>query len=81
MMGGGMGGFMMGSPEIMGTMMSLRGEMMSLMGQMMQKYGASMWQATPDIQKQMQKGILERMGEVFSKRGLALKKRAESLGK
>ena len=81
MMGGGMRGFMTGSPEIVGAMMSLRGEMMSLMGQMMQKYGASMWQPTPDMRKQMQKEMLERTGEVFSGQGSALKKRADSVGK
>jgi len=79
-MGPGMMG-MMGSPEIMGSMMSIRGEMMSFMGQMMHKYGIAMWQMTPEVQQQMNKEMLEGMGEILTKHGAALKERAKAVGK
>lgn len=53
MMGPGTMGPMMGSPEIMGTMMSNHGEIMSLMGEMMQKYGGAMGQMTPELRQKM----------------------------
>ena len=71
---------MMGSPEIMGSMMSIRGEMMSLMGQMMHKYGIAR-QMTPEVQQQMNKEMLEGMGEILTKHGAALKERAKAVGK
>ncbi len=79
-MGSGMGmmGGMMGSPEIMGTMMSIRGEMMILMGQMMQKYGGQM---TPELWQKNKEGMLERMGEILTRHGTALKERAKAAGK
>lgn len=86
-MGPGMGmmgpmmGPMMGSPEIMGTMMSIHGETMSLMGQMMQKYGNPTGQASPEAQRQMQKEMLERMGEILTRHGAALKERAKAAAK
>jgi hypothetical protein len=79
MMGQGMG--MMGpmdSPMIMGTMMSIHGEVMSLTGDMMQKYGGQMGQATPEVRQQMQRDIMERMGEILIKHGTALKEQASS---
>jgi len=72
---------MMGSPEIMGSMMSIRGGMMSLMGQMMQRYGNALWQITPELQQKMNKEILKGMGEILTKHGAALKERAEAVGK
>lgn len=81
MMGGGMWGSMLGSPEIMGTMLSLRGEMMSLMGRVLQRYGAAMWQMTPDVQRAVQRELLEGMGDILARQGSALKKSAAALGK
>jgi len=58
MMGQGMGmmeqgmgqmGPVIGSPEIMGAMMSVHAEIMSGMGQMMQKYGNAIGQASPEL--------------------------------
>ena len=82
-MGRGMGmmGSMMGSPELMGTMMSIHGEVQTLMGQMMQKYGRAMETMTPELQQQMQKEMMERMGEILTKHGAALKERAKASGK
>lgn len=82
-MGRGMGmmGPMIGSPEIMGTMMSIHGEVMSLMGQMMQKYGRAMETMTPELQQQVQKEMLERMGDILAKHGTALRERAKAGGK
>ena len=80
MMGPGMMG-MMGSPEIMGSMMSIRGEMMSVMGQMMQRYGNAIWQITPEVQQKMQKEMMERLGEILTKYGTSLKERAKAVGK
>ena len=82
-MGRGMGmmGSMMGSPEIMGTMMSIHGEVQTLMGQMMQKYGRAMETMTPELQQQMQKDMMERMGDILTKHGAALKERAKAAGK
>lgn len=81
MMGGGMWGSVLGSPEIMGTMLSLRGEMMSLMGRVLQKYGAAMWQMTPDVRRAVQREVLEGMGEILARQGSALKKSAAAIGK
>jgi hypothetical protein len=78
MMGSGMMG-MMGSPEIMGSMMSIQGEMMSLMGQMMQRYGNAIWQMSPEDQQKMNREMLEGMGEILTKHGAALKGRAKSI--
>jgi hypothetical protein len=82
-MGGGMGmmGPMMGSPEIMGTMMSIHGDIMSLTGEMMQKYGATKGQMTPELRQQMNREMLEQMGEILTKHGNVLKQRAKSAGK
>ena len=80
MMGPGMGP-MMSSPEIMGTMMSIHGEIMSLMGKMMQKYGHTMGQMTPELRQQMQQEMLNRMGEILTKSGMALKEKAKAAGK
>jgi len=86
-MGPGMGmmgqmmGPMMGSPEVMGTMMSIHGEIQTLMGQMMQKYGRAMETMTPELQQQMQKEMMERMGDILTKQGAALKERAKAGGK
>jgi len=77
----GMMGPMMNSPEIMGTMMSIHGEVMSLMGQMMQKYGRAMETMTPELQQQMRKEMLERMADILTKQGAALKERAKAPGK
>ena len=83
MMGEGMGmmGPMMNSPEIMGTMMSIHGEIQTLMGQMMQKYGRAMETMTPELHQQMQKEMMERMGDILTKQGAALKERAKAGGK
>jgi len=78
MMGPGMG--MMGSPEIMGSMMSIRGEMMNLMGQMMQRYENALGQIAPELQQKMNKEMLEWMGEILTKHGAALKERAKAIG-
>jgi len=78
MVGPGMG--MMGSPEIMESMMSIGGEMMGLMGRMMRRYGNALWQMTPEVQQQMNKEMLEGMGEVLTKQGAALKERAKAIG-
>ncbi len=81
-MGGqGMMGPMMGSPQMMGTMMSMRGEMMSLMGEMMQKYGGAMGQMTPELRQKMHQDMMGRMGEILIKHGRALKERAKAAGK
>lgn len=80
-MGMGMMGPMMGSPEIMGTMISIHGEIQSVMGQMMQKYGRAMESATPELPQQMQKEMMERIGEILTKHGAALKERAKAAGK
>jgi len=82
-MGRGMGmmGPMMNSPEIMGTMMSIHGEIQTLMGQMMQKYGRAMETMTPELQQQMQKEMMERMGDILTKQGAGLKERAKAAGK
>lgn len=76
--GTGMMGPMMGSPEIMGTMMSIHGEIMTLMGEMMREHGpAMMGEMTPELRQQM----LERMGNILTKHGGALKERAKAAGK
>ena len=82
MMGPGMGmmGPMMGSPEIMGTMMSIHGEIQSLMGQMMQKYGTTV-QTSPEQQQQIQKEMMEGIGDILTKHGNALRQRAKAAGK
>jgi predicted esterase YcpF (UPF0227 family) len=54
---------------------------MSLMGQMMQKYGRAMETMTPQLQQQMQKEMMERMGDILTKHGTALKERAKAPGK
>ncbi len=74
-------GPIMGSPEIMGAMMSIHAEIMSGMGQMMQKYGNAMGQASPENQQKMQKEMMERMGEILTKYGTSLKERAKAVGK
>ena len=79
MMGPGMMGPMMRIPEVMGTMMSIHGEVMTLMGEMMQKYGIE--QMTPERRQQMKWEILEQMGEIFTRRGKAMKERAKAGGK
>ena len=85
MMGQGMGmveqgmgqmGPVIGSPEIMGAMMSFHAEIMSTMGQMMQKYGNAIGQASPELQQKMRKELMERMGEILTQHGASLKKRA-----
>ena len=58
--------------------MSIRGEMMSLMGLMMRRYGNVMWQMTPEVQQQMQKEMMERMGAILTKYGTSLKERAKA---
>jgi len=74
----GMGqmGPVIGSPEIMGAMMSVHAEIMSTMGQMMQKYGNAIGQASPELQQKMRKELMERMGEILTQHGASLKKRA-----
>ena len=81
-MGQGMGrmGPIMGSPEIMGAMMSIHAEVMSLMGQMMQRYGNALWQIAPELQQKMNKDMLEWIGEILTKHGAALKERAKAIG-
>jgi len=74
-------GPIMGSPEIMGAMMSIHAEIMSGMGQMMQKYGNVMGQASPENQQKMQKEMMERLGEILTKYGTSLKERAKAVGK
>lgn len=78
-MGGGMMGPMMRIPEVMGTMMSIHGEVMTLMGEMIQKYGVE--QMTPEHRQRMKREVLERMGEILSRRGRALKESAKAVGK
>jgi hypothetical protein len=82
-MGPGMGmmGPMMGSPEVMGTMMSIHGEIMTLMGDMMQKYGGTMGQMTPELRQKMQQEMMVRMGDILTKHGTTLKERAKAAGK
>jgi hypothetical protein len=79
-MGRGMGmmGPMMGSPEMMGTMMAIHGEIMTLMGQMMQKYGRAMETMTPELQQQMNREVLDRVGDILTRHGTALKDRAKA---
>ena len=55
-------------------MTSIRGEMMILMGQMMQKYGGQM---TPELWQKNQQEMLERMGEIPTKHGAALREKAK----
>ncbi len=40
-----------------------------------------MGQMTPELRQQMQQEMLERMGEILSKHGTALKERAKAAGK
>lgn len=81
-MGGqGMMGPMMGSPEIMGTMMSIHGEMMSLMGEMMQNYGGAMGQMTPELRQKMHQEMMKRMGDILTKHGRTLQQRAKAAGR
>jgi len=51
------------------------------MGQMMQKFGNAMGQASPENQQKMQKEMMEQMGEILTKYGASLKKRAKTIGK
>jgi len=51
------------------------------MGQMMQKYGRAMETMTPELQQQMRKEMLERMADILTKQGAALKERAKAPGK
>ncbi|MFQ5814260.1 MAG: hypothetical protein ACE5I2_13875, partial [Anaerolineae bacterium] len=60
---------------------SIHGDIMSLNGKMMQKYGRAMGQMTPELRLQMQQEMLERMGEILTKHGTALKERAKAAGK
>ena len=62
-------------------MMSVHGEIQSLMGQMMQKYGRALESMTPELQQQMQKEMMERMGDILTKHGTTLKERAKAAGK
>jgi len=82
-MGQGMGmmGPVIGSPEIMGAMMSIHAEIISTMGQMMRKYGNAMGHASPALQQKMQKEMMERMGEILTQHGASMKKRAKAVGK
>jgi len=61
--------------------MSIHAEVMSLMGQMMEKYGSAVGQVSPELQQKMQKEMLERMGEVLTKHGVALKEKAKAAAK
>jgi len=47
----------------------------------MQKYGGQMGQKTPEVRQQMQREMMERMGEILTKHGTALKERAKATGK
>lgn len=69
----GMMGPMMGFPEIMGAMMSIHGETMSLMGQMTQKYGTPIGEMSPEAEQKMRKEMVERIGEILTRHGTALK--------
>jgi len=49
---------------------------------MMQKYGGAMGQKmTPELRQQMQQQMMERMGDILTKHGTALKERAKATGK
>ncbi len=77
----GMMGPMMRSPQIMGTMMSIHGEIISLMGEMMQKYVGAMGKMSPELRQKMQQEMMERMGEILTRHGTALKEKAKAGGK
>jgi len=47
----------------------------------MEKYGSAVGQASPELQQKMQKEMLERMGEVLTTHGMALKEKAKAAGK
>jgi hypothetical protein len=48
---------------------------------MMQKYGGTTDRMTPELRQQMQREMMERMGEILTKHGSALKERAKAVGK
>ena len=68
----------MGSPQMMGLMMSMHGDMMSLMGEMIQRYGA---EPGPEARQKMQQEMLQQMGEIFVKHGNRLKETAKTSGR
>jgi ClpP class serine protease len=74
-------GPIMGSPEIMGTMMSIHAEIMGVMGQMMQEHGDALGEANPELRQQMQNEMMQRMGEILVEQGTALKEKAKASSK
>jgi len=48
---------------------------------MMRQYGATMGRMITDLRQKMQKEMLERMGEILTEHGAALKKKAKVTGK
>jgi hypothetical protein len=67
----------MGSPQMMGLMMSMHGDMMALIGQMMQRYGT---EQSPEAQQKMRREMLQEMGDILVKHGNRLKETAKSGG-
>jgi len=68
----------MGSPQMMGLMMSMHGDMMALMGRMIQRYGG---EQSPEVQQKMRTEMLQEMGDIFVKHGNRLKENAKTSGR
>ena len=67
----------MGSPQMMGLMMSMHGDMMAVMGRMIQHYGG---EQSPEVQQKMRTEMLQEMGDILVKHGNRLKESAKSSG-
>ena len=65
----------MGSPQMMGLMMSMHGDMMALMGRMIQRYGG---EQSPEAQQKMRTEMLQEMGDILIKHGNRLKETAKA---
>ena len=68
----------MGSPQMMGLMMSMHGDMMAVMGRMIQRYGGD---ESPEAQQKMRAEMLQEMGDILVKHGNRLKESAKSSGR
>jgi hypothetical protein len=68
----------MGSPQMMGFMMSMHGDMMAVMGRMIQRYGGD---ESPEVQQKMRTEMLQEMGDILVKHGNRLKESAKSSGR
>jgi hypothetical protein len=72
---GSMMSSVMGSPQMMGAMMSMHGDMMALMGRMIQRYGG---EQSPEAQQKMRTEMLQEMGDILIKHGNRLKETAKA---